>query len=952
MSVFQISNGLSVICFRRQGGDRYFAVREFDAKVIRSPSKGRGRGPSEQAIRASIRQAILNMELKSERATKAEIQFLKTQGVLGKRAPSCSLLNGSDMVKLLEAFHKDRSAEKLRQALRRSGPLTSDPEDIMKYKAALQEACEGTKRKGRRKRRRRSASDIPTTGLDTLLTALEASGTPLTGKRPHRPPAAPATAPFAPCSDPLTVMPNLSLEQRGQSPVATSHRTLQLPRGSLLSSLSSFSSSIPLPPSPSPPESPLPSPTLLSPLTLSRRVGKKVNRLSHKFGSGPDLSVLLNVKPSSPFTTTANLHSDSPPTRPHMSPLCSTTLTPRLAALAAAATPAPPHPLSLLSQAARVSPPGENPAEEETESDTEERRTTRRARRRGGRRESGGVERHWHDASVVRPPPLLLLLKEHASDVKKQENAPPSGQLALAPAAQTWTQEEVVGQGSLISEDGLTVQEKLLRSRQKQQELQQQLQQLQQLQQRQVEQQQEHFRRQQQQLQHSSRSQDSALPAQTFISALRTQRANQRSTWQSQGTKRSPSPAAMLSSAVLSAYAHSPVRQRSPPLFPQTPALSPSSSSLPSPADTGASTSALRLMQQPDRPQPHTLFGTSLCLPPATSHPVGVESAVGGCDGAGGHALTAGEVPQTKTDTFGPSPTPSPQLSPPYSPQHSPQSSPGRTGNARSTHGNDSQILCSPSTPNPQFSPMTSMSRGLSSVHFSPVAKQARPASSGAMGGVPLNYSSGAGDNLRGHALSHSISLPLHLSLSQSNPSNPYASNSSDAHNSSPPSHPANPSNPNQAPDLTRQLQFDNQTSQRSGSQTNRRSPPPQATQQSPSQIHHLPAQPVASGEAASNSPRSPTCFSLVPLQSSTDTQLHSPSPTDSLALQSASCTFRGSGRSAATSQGECGRTNGSPLQWASPSPILDHGEALDALSERQTHEETELPPQRTSVMA
>lgn len=96
----------------------YFAVREFDSKVIRSPSKfKKGRGPSEQAIRASIRQAILNMNLKSERASKAEIRLMKAQGILGKRAPSCSLLNAEDMIKLLESFGKTRCASDLRTAV-------------------------------------------------------------------------------------------------------------------------------------------------------------------------------------------------------------------------------------------------------------------------------------------------------------------------------------------------------------------------------------------------------------------------------------------------------------------------------------------------------------------------------------------------------------------------------------------------------------------------------------------------------------------------------------------------------------------------------------------------------------------------------------------------------------------------------------------------------------------
>ena len=98
-STFKISPRLSVLCFRREGTSApFFVVREFDTKVIRSPMQHKkGRGPSEQAIRASIRQAILNMSLKSERATKLEIRQLKAQGILG----NCPLYKLSPMQKFV-----------------------------------------------------------------------------------------------------------------------------------------------------------------------------------------------------------------------------------------------------------------------------------------------------------------------------------------------------------------------------------------------------------------------------------------------------------------------------------------------------------------------------------------------------------------------------------------------------------------------------------------------------------------------------------------------------------------------------------------------------------------------------------------------------------------------------------------------------------------------------------
>jgi len=120
LSTFIVNPELSVVCFRRDNckNGPFFAVREFDIKVIRSRDKGRrGRGPSEQAIRASIRQAVLNMNLKSERASKAEIRQLKGHGILGKRAPSCSLLCAEDMCRLLEAFGKEDCVRDLRLAL-------------------------------------------------------------------------------------------------------------------------------------------------------------------------------------------------------------------------------------------------------------------------------------------------------------------------------------------------------------------------------------------------------------------------------------------------------------------------------------------------------------------------------------------------------------------------------------------------------------------------------------------------------------------------------------------------------------------------------------------------------------------------------------------------------------------------------------------------------------------
>jgi len=194
-STFQVNDSLSVICFRRNHSlGPYFAVREFDTKVIRSSSKNKktvGKGPSEQAIRASIRQAILNMALRSERASKAEIRMLKQQGILGKRAPSCALLCAEDMLKLLEAFDRPDESNDLRKALEKEGKKPKEEKDLetilldsddtvpeLKEESSVDPdeapAPASTTRTSARIKRRKRSSDSPT-GLDALLRAVEVS---------------------------------------------------------------------------------------------------------------------------------------------------------------------------------------------------------------------------------------------------------------------------------------------------------------------------------------------------------------------------------------------------------------------------------------------------------------------------------------------------------------------------------------------------------------------------------------------------------------------------------------------------------------------------------------------------------------------------------------------------------------------------------------------------------
>mmetsp|Transcript_37278 Transcript_37278/g.73296 ORF Transcript_37278/g.73296 Transcript_37278/m.73296 type:complete len:442 (-) Transcript_37278:951-2276(-) len=89
------------------------AVREFDDKFIKVPETI----TSEQAHRAVTRQTILGLNLPLLSATKDEIKFLKHHGILGVRAPSCSLITGQNMVTLLKSFGKFRIAERLNRAL-------------------------------------------------------------------------------------------------------------------------------------------------------------------------------------------------------------------------------------------------------------------------------------------------------------------------------------------------------------------------------------------------------------------------------------------------------------------------------------------------------------------------------------------------------------------------------------------------------------------------------------------------------------------------------------------------------------------------------------------------------------------------------------------------------------------------------------------------------------------
>ena len=136
---------LSVHCFSRDGREAgpgpLFILREWDLKVIRTIGhKPKCKGPNqEQALRACVRQGLLSMQLKTENATKDEIQLLKQVGVLGKRAPSGSLIGAADLLRLLEYFSKRDVADAFRVCMKKQRDEGVVSEEVWKEIAAVRE---------------------------------------------------------------------------------------------------------------------------------------------------------------------------------------------------------------------------------------------------------------------------------------------------------------------------------------------------------------------------------------------------------------------------------------------------------------------------------------------------------------------------------------------------------------------------------------------------------------------------------------------------------------------------------------------------------------------------------------------------------------------------------------------------------------------------------------------
>lgn len=106
------------VVFFQRGESRdscFMAVRDFDSKIIRGEKED---GKTEQAGRASVRQAVMSLKLESQNATGSELKVLKALQIIGKRAPCASLLSVDDTIRLLRSFGKDNIAERLDTAVK------------------------------------------------------------------------------------------------------------------------------------------------------------------------------------------------------------------------------------------------------------------------------------------------------------------------------------------------------------------------------------------------------------------------------------------------------------------------------------------------------------------------------------------------------------------------------------------------------------------------------------------------------------------------------------------------------------------------------------------------------------------------------------------------------------------------------------------------------------------
>jgi hypothetical protein len=117
--LFQVRvEGVPLTCVMREDCSVLVPIRELDAKVIRLTRKN-GDERTEQAARSNVRQHILTLDIQIVPAKKEEIKWLKQCEVVGKRAPSCSLLPSEGAVLSLEHFGREAFADQFRALLQR-----------------------------------------------------------------------------------------------------------------------------------------------------------------------------------------------------------------------------------------------------------------------------------------------------------------------------------------------------------------------------------------------------------------------------------------------------------------------------------------------------------------------------------------------------------------------------------------------------------------------------------------------------------------------------------------------------------------------------------------------------------------------------------------------------------------------------------------------------------------
>lgn len=110
--------GIKIAYFERENSqvrEPLFSLREFDSKILRHLAL-KLKGLEEDQIRAQITQAIVKRKIQTIPGTKAQLRTLKDSGVLGKRAPKCSMLSLDSLVQLVEAFDMSETARTLEKS--------------------------------------------------------------------------------------------------------------------------------------------------------------------------------------------------------------------------------------------------------------------------------------------------------------------------------------------------------------------------------------------------------------------------------------------------------------------------------------------------------------------------------------------------------------------------------------------------------------------------------------------------------------------------------------------------------------------------------------------------------------------------------------------------------------------------------------------------------------------